>query len=106
MTAFRKVQGDVNDSIIVVLDGVADLASATSVEAHVWRDDTAPTTLAASVVDPAARTVKIQLGGVSGWLATAEPEIWFIEEQVTFSDGTVLTWPAGQPDVLVVRADA
>lgn len=105
MTAWRKVQGDVNDTIIVVLDGVQDLSAVTGIEAHVWRNDTTPISLTASVVNSDARTIEVDLGGASGWLLTAEPEIYFIEEQVTFSDGTVLTWPSGAPDLLIVRAD-
>lgn len=104
--AWRKVQGDVNDTITAVLNGVEDLVPATAVEAHVWRHDVAPETLAAAITDPVTRTVIVQLGGATGWLFDAAETVWYLDVQVTFADGTILTWPAGVPATIAVRADA
>lgn len=106
MTAWRKVQGDVNDTITVVLSGVENLLTATAVEAHVWRRDVAPETLAAAITDAVTRTVVVQLGGASGWLSDAAEHVWYIDVQVTFTGGTILTWPSGVPDTIAVRSDA
>jgi hypothetical protein len=81
MTAWRKVQGDVDDTITVVLNGVEDLTTVTSVVAHVWHGQATPINLSAAVT------------------------VWFLELQVTFGNGAVLTWPSGRPDTISVRAD-
>ena len=104
MTTWKRVQGDLKDTLTVTLDGVVDLASAVTVVAHVWRNGVAPITLTAAVTNPTTRLVTIQLGSTGGWLATAAPTTWWLEVQVTFTDGTVLTWPAGTPDMIIVRA--
>lgn len=103
MTAWRKVRGDVNDTITVVLSGVENLGTATAVEAHVWRRDVLPVTLPAVITDAITRTVVVQLGGAAGWLAGAAADTWFVEVQVSFADSSVLTWPAGTPDTIAVR---
>jgi hypothetical protein len=105
VTAWRKVQGDVNDTITVVLSGVENLLTATAVEAHVWRADVAPETLPAAITDPVTRTVLVQLGGASGWLSDAAANVWYVDVQVTFADGSVFTWPSGGPDTIAVRDD-
>lgn len=105
MTAWRKVQGDVNDTITVILNGVEDLTTVTSVVAHVWHGQATPIVLPAAVTDPVTRTVVVQLGGAAGWLSAATITVWFIEVQATFASGTVLTWPSGRPDTISVRAD-
>lgn len=99
------VKGDVGDYRIVQLSGVADLDTVTALQAHVWRhdDDAAKTTLTATVENSALRTIRVQLGGIGGWLATAEPYPWLIEYELTFGS-TVITWPGEQPDELPVRA--
>lgn len=104
-TVWRKVQGDVKDKLIVVLDGVENLTGATAV-AYVWQNGVARTTLTATITDPVARTVSVDLGGASGWLSAVAPGTWLLEVEVTFTDATILTWPAGAPDMIVVRADA
>lgn len=103
MTAWNKVRGDVSDTIIVILYGVESLTGAQSVEAHVWHETTR-FTLVAEVLNSADRTVLVHLGGVSGWLATAETKVWNHEVEITFTDGSILTWPSGKPDTITVRA--
>lgn len=88
------VSGDLGDTRTVRLDGLTDLENVTAIEAHVWRTSTAGVVLAAAVVDATERTVRINLGEASGWLATAEPGTWFIEVEATFNDGSVLTFPS------------
>lgn len=108
MTAkFRRVQGDVNDTLVVQLTGVASFTGATVV-AHVWKDSGAATNLAAAVVNGTTSTgspcgvCTVNLGS---WLATATPSLnWQLEYQVTFGDGSVLTWPDGAPDTIEIRA--
>ena len=101
MTSWKRVQGDVNDTVTVTLDGVATLNAVTAVAAHVWRPSVPPVTLTAAVTNAATRLVTVQLGT---WLATAVPDNWYLEVQATFADGSVLTWPAGTPDKILVRA--
>ena len=96
------VAGDVGDTRLCRLDGVADLVSATAVEAHVWNDSAQVVTLAASVTDTAARTVTVELGGSGGWLEAASPGIYNFEIEVTFGNN-VLTWPNANPATLRVR---
>jgi hypothetical protein len=105
MTTFPKVQGDVKDFIVVVLGGVEDLLTLVSVEAYVWKPHVDAVTLPASLVDAVARTIRVELGDETGWLATqATPYGWSIKYRATFGDGTKLTWPAGPPDVISVSA--
>jgi len=104
MTVFRRVQGDINDTIVPILNGVEDLTTATAVEAHVWLDGEPAETLTAIVLDATNRTIEVELGAVDGWLSDAAPNTWYVEYQVTFADDTVLTWPAGSPDIIMVRA--
>lgn len=105
MTTLKTaVTGDVGDYRLVTLAGVDNLDAVTAIEAHVWKSDTAPTTLAASVDDSAERRIRVELGSAGGWLATATPGSWKIEYQLTFGS-TVLTWPADGPDRILVRAE-
>jgi hypothetical protein len=97
------VSGDVGDSRLVVLDGIDDLTTVSSIEAHVWRRGMDPVTLTAAVTDAIARTVTVQLGTSGGWLPTAEPGMYNVEIEATLGS-TVLTWPNGAPDQLEVRA--
>lgn len=108
MTAkFRRVQGDVNDTLITQLTGVATFAGATVV-AHVWQGSGTATNLTASVVNgttSSGAVCGVCTVNLSPWLATATPSLgWQLEYQVTFGDGSVLTWPDGAPDTLEVRA--
>lgn len=96
-----RVQGDVNDTLAVMLCGVVDLSGATAVETHVWRMGLPGATLVTAITDPIARTAQVEL---SPWLADAHPGLWKFEVQVTFGDGTVLTWPSCDPPELRVRA--
>lgn len=103
----HAVAGDVNDFRTVILNGVEDLDTVTAIETHIWRPDTAAVVLTTAVTDSDARIIRFELGGALGWLATvATPNAWFVEYQLTFADGTILTWPQKTPDVLLVRAEA
>jgi len=101
-TIQTAVTGDVGDTRLIRLDGIADLVSASAVEAHVWNDSTAVVTLDATVTDTAARTVTVELGIAGGWLPAAAPGIYNFEVQVAFG-ANVLTWPNSQPATLRVR---
>lgn len=103
MTTWKRVQGDLNDKLTVTLDGVADLNAVTAVVGHVWRPGVAPVNLTAAVTNAATRVVTIQLGSGGGWLATAVVDNWRFEVQATYADGSILTWPAGSPDTIIVR---
>lgn len=100
--------GDTDETVQVRLKGVATLAGATNVEAHVWVDPDDVTVLAGSVVgDPADRVVEIELGDGSGWLANlvqdpGEIVLYNLQVQVTFG-ADVSTWP---PDTLTVIGQA
>lgn len=104
------VEGDLKDTRILQVGGVADLTAVTAVEVHVWRDPTAKTTLTAAVADEAAGTISFSLGAVGGWLDTDAIPVgssgdvtWWVEAQCTYADGSVLTFPVGAPARLVVR---
>lgn len=107
-TLDTAVQGDVNDMRIIRLSGVQDLSAVTVVTANVFTKRqgsvTEIATLTGSLVDPVARTISINLGGVGGWLPTANPGRYRIEYPVTFADGTTLTWPNEEADWITVRA--
>lgn len=110
MTTWNRVQGDISDTLTAYLYGVNTFAGA-SVEAHVW-----PTTggtrvtLSAAVVDGtdtagvACGVSTVQLGAGGGWLPLATPAAYFLEHQVTFADGKIITWPAQGYDGINVRA--
>ena len=98
------VSGDVGDYRLVTLNGIDDLDAITALEAHVWNTDVAPVTLTATVDDSTARRIRVELGGSSGWLATAARGRYHIEYELTFGS-TVLTWPGGDPDQIDVRAE-
>ena len=102
MTSFNVVQGDINDTIVVILSGVQDLTTVTNV-VGVLVNRISRVTVPATVTSAVARTVTIALGGGSGWLATATDGAWQLETQVTWGDGTKLTWPAQGTDVVNVR---
>lgn len=103
MTRWIKVAGDEGDTLTVTLNGVANLATAETVEAHVWRGAESAT-LAAAVTDSAARQVTVQLGT---WLGDGPAAgEWRLEVQVGFAGGVELTWPALRPDVISIRAQA
>lgn len=105
MTKFHTaVTGDIQDFRTAVLSGIEDLTNVSAIETHIWQHGTTPVTLTTAVLVAADRTIRFQLGDDEGWLATeATPGNWLVEYQLTFLDGTVLTWPQ-TPDVLPVRA--
>lgn len=105
--SWDRVVGDTNDIVDTTCGGLASLPIGATVEAHVWRT-TAPVsvaTLAATVVDAAAKTVRVQLGT---WINTAAPGDWRLEVQVTgtWSDGGVgpRTFPSAGGRPLRLRA--
>ena len=93
------VTGDVDITRTVTLGGVDDLSNVSSIEAHIWRTGDDVANLTATVADATARTVEIDFGGSSGWLATltsptlGHEERWNLEVEVTFNDNSVITWP-------------
>jgi hypothetical protein len=101
------VAGDINDYRIVTVGGVEDLTTISSIEAHVW-NSTTDATLAATVIDPVARTVRVEHGDTGGWLPSLpRPGKWWIEVEGTWGDGTVLTFPTpGDPVAKVVGSEA
>lgn len=106
---FRRVQGDLNDTAEVVIDGVVDLASVTEVVARVeysQRRFNLGETLTATVTDVANRIITVQLGAASGWLSDARPGHWKMDYTFTFNDGKELTWPSGWFDYIRVRPRA
>jgi hypothetical protein len=81
-----RVQGDTNDTIKVRFEGVQDLVGISSIEAHVWRNGVASTTLTTTVDDATARDVTVSLGT---WITTAVPDVYYFEVQAT--------WPGTKP---------
>ncbi len=79
---------------------------AATVVAHIWRRDLDPAELACSVDDAASCQFTIDFGDYDGWLANdAEPGIWLLQYQATFSDGTIVTAPAQWPDEILISGD-
>lgn len=103
-TTTTAVSGDVQDYRDVRWNGTEDLAGVDEVEAHVWLPKRDRVVLEAEVLDAGERTIRIFLGDDGGWLPTAAAADWRVEVQCTWTDGTVLTSPAGIPNRLVVRA--
>jgi hypothetical protein len=102
------VPGDVNDLRVFRLDGVENLDAVQTVTgrviAHPVEEGEVVAVLTATVVDPEARTVEVNLGGVGGWLPTAEEGEYALQFRLVFNDGTTtLTWPATAPFRLTVR---
>lgn len=98
--------GDSGDYRDVELTGIGDLDDVSSVVARVRRNrDTA--TLDAAVLDSSARTIRVQLGAApDGWLpARPAPGDWQIQYELTFTGGSVLTWPNAAYDTIRVRDD-
>lgn len=105
MTTWNKVAGDVGDTITVTLGGIANLDAVTAVESHVWKQGAEPVTLTASVVDAASCTIEVELGDADGWLAETDSGRWSAEHQLTFADGSTLTWPQMGTDTIAVRRE-
>jgi hypothetical protein len=85
-----RVQGDVNDTLVARLDGVANLTGVSTIVGHVWQRGVTSVNLTATVLDATARTVTVQL---SPWLNSATPGVWKFELQATWTAGPVtVTW--------------
>lgn len=105
------VSGDVDDVRELVLSGGmsnTDLAAVladvgTTLAAQVWNDDHTAEPLTVTVVDAARRIVALNLGGPSGWLATANVDEYLVDVTVTATSGT-WTFPSAAPLRLLVRA--
>lgn len=103
------VEGDIGDYIVAKLSGVTDLTSVTIVKGFVSADGFTTTELSGSVVDAVARHVRINMGNASGWLATLDigdiEEVEFeLQIELTFADGTELTWPyKGKGKIVVTK---
>lgn len=105
MTTWHRVTGDLDDTIPVYLDGIADLDNATGVNARVWTSGADSTILTAEVTDSDARLVTVALGSDDGWLAHAQPGKWKMRTRVTFADGSRRSWPAQGTDLIIVGDD-
>lgn len=98
------VTGDINDTRTIQLAGIDNLNAVQTIVGHAWRGSSTPVQLDCQVDDAADCTVTLSLGGSDGWLTTATPGQWSVEIQASFTDGTVLTWPADKPMTIKVRA--
>jgi hypothetical protein len=99
-TILSAHQGDIGDTRLLHVTGIINLDAVSDVVGHVYRKRTVAV-LAASVTDVEACTVTLHLGDEDGWLATADLGDWFVELQLTFLDGSELTW--GPAILSVVR---
>jgi hypothetical protein len=106
MTTWQKVAGDVGDTITVTLGGIANLTAVSAVAAHVWQNGGSATVLDAAVTDAVACEILVQLGDTGEWLPTASYGRYSLEYELTFLDGSVLTWPQMRPDEIVVRSQS
>jgi hypothetical protein len=102
-TVWKRVQGDVDDTAVAILGGVADLAGVIAARARVTlttADEPAtPVALAASVTDPDACEVTVRL---SPWLADAELGSWELEIETDWQSGQTLTFPEGRKPMIFV----
>lgn len=106
MTQWNKVAGDIGDYITVTLGGIANLDPVVTVESHVWQRPADAATLTATVLDSDACTIRVELGDDTGWLATdATTGRYHLEHELTFGDGSKLTWPQMGADLIIVRSD-
>lgn len=105
MTQWNKVAGDIGDYITVTLGGIANLDAVSTVKAHVWTRPADATELDGAVLDSAGCTIRIELGDDEGWLAEASAGRYNVEHVLTFLDGSELTWPQMDRDLIVVRSD-
>lgn len=96
---FKRVQGDVNDTVDVEIVGLADLDNVTQVKAFVWLRRTI-VELTAAVQDSPNRIVRIQL---TPWLETARRGDWHLDEKLFDNNGQEISWPSGIPDWIRVR---
>lgn len=103
MTTWQKVAGDIGDSITVTLGGIANLSAVSAVQAHVWKNGSDPAVLEAEVTDADACEILVHLGDAGEWLPMASHGRYSLEYELTFLDGSELTWPQMRPDEIVVR---
>lgn len=100
---WKRVRGNVNDTVVMAATGVTNPQDATWI-GRVWLPnvvDHPGVTLAASY---AAGAFTVQLGGPTGWLATAAVGAWLLRIEGTFSGGGAapLSIPEGAPGVIEV----
>ena len=98
MTTWRRVVGDLDDTLDMTVHGIDD-ATAASWSANIWNDETPATTVTATALY--ASTIRVELGG---WISGAAPGYWNIEAQADLGAGRLATWPEGDPDTIIVRA--
>jgi hypothetical protein len=97
----------VQDTIHVGLKGVTDITGATAV-GHVKLDDGVTINLPGgtpfkAVADGDGPAVmRVPLGS---WLQTASQGEWRYETEVTFLNGSVITWPSKGYDLIIVTED-
>ena len=94
--------GDSGDVRTVVLHGIENLDSLSSVSATVVHEVTGDSaTLSALLIDATERSIDVAL---SPWLESAAVGRWSVTLDVVFDDGVELTWPGtGQgKDILVI----
>lgn len=97
------VQGETNGKRTLQLNGVADFTGATIV-CHLWQKTGTVVDLAATVangVDGYGVACGVATISLGSWINTATGS-WRMRQQVTFNDGTVLSWPEFGWDELVV----
>lgn len=106
-TTSHVVQGDVHDWVDVYIAPGVDTTAVTDAEGHLWRRGTRVTVPAS--YDTATRTARVELGATPGspWLPDVElqnpADEWKLEVELTWADGTILTFPSEKPLRLVVR---
>jgi hypothetical protein len=103
----ERVAGDIGQHIDIQIPNLANLNGVTNVVGHIWRRNQ-HTNLDATVLDAEASTIRINLGVVDGWLPTVQvdsprKDVWQLEAETTWGDGTTLTVPTGRPLRLGVR---
>lgn len=99
------IQGDIDDTRVVRVDGIDSIPAGTTVRALVHRDPTTAV-LVATVIDGTERTVRIDLGAAGGWLPSRPAVgVWKVQLEFTFPSGGVLTWPTDSDAYLAVVAE-
>jgi hypothetical protein len=110
MTTWERKQGDLEDTLLVGLCGIADITGAT-VLGLARLGSGAVVQLAGGTIFNAVATstlpcaVIVPLGSTGGWLETATPGEWMYETELTWPTGTKLTWPGRGYDTIVVSED-
>jgi hypothetical protein len=97
----------VQDTIHVGLKGVADITGATAV-GHVKLDDGPTINLSGGTPFKAVADADgpaVMLVPLGSWLVTASQGEWRYETTVTFTNGSVITWPSKGYDLIIVTED-